>query len=126
MRKSRRPNLRRARAVARWGGGRRDIGRLQKWRGGQCELLLECREEFTGQGGICGALFGGDGGESLLKLGVAVVLAGFRCGERLSGGGELRSELSAIATVRAPGDEKEGKQGDESKFSEAKCVRHGI
>ena len=50
-----------------------------------------------------GALFGGEGGEGLRKLGVAVVLACVGCREELFRGGEFGFELGTIAAVCSPG-----------------------
>lgn len=50
-----------------------------------------------------GAFLGGESGESLRELRVAVALASVGCGEELFGGGELGFELGAIAAVGAPG-----------------------
>jgi hypothetical protein len=50
-----------------------------------------------------GALLGGESGEGLRELGVAVVLASVGGGEKLLGRGELGFELGAIAAVGSPG-----------------------
>ena len=56
----------------------------------------------------CGdvALVGGQGGEGLQELGVAVVLARVGLGESLLSSGEFDGELRAVVTFIAPGDEE--------------------
>jgi len=74
---------------------------LQNDGGRQGKLAREVMDNLRGCD--CGALFGGEGGESLRKLGVAVVLASVGGGEELFGCGKFGFELGAIAAVRAPG-----------------------
>jgi hypothetical protein len=61
-------------------------------------------------------LLGGDRGQRLLELGVAVMLAGIGGVEGLLSGGQLRCELAAVVAVVAPGEkdhrDKAGDQGD--------------
>jgi hypothetical protein len=69
--------------------------------------------------GVDGALLGGDGGEGLRELGVAVALAEGGLGKRLIGGGEIGGELGALAAVGAPGDEHgDGEGGGDEEFCE--------
>jgi hypothetical protein len=51
-----------------------------------------------------GAFFGGERGEGLRELGIAVVLARVGCGEKLLGRRKLGFELGTIAAVRSPGE----------------------
>lgn len=74
---------------------------LKRDRRGERELLGQLPKDLRGRDD--GALFGGERGERLRELRVAVVLAGVRVGEELPGGGEFGGKLGAIAAVGAPG-----------------------
>lgn len=75
------------------------------------EGLREGGEELSG--GEVGLFLGGELGEGLRELGVAIFLAGGGLSDDLLRGGELGGELGAIAAVGLPGEE-EG-QGDDSR-----------
>lgn len=81
----------------------RNVLRLKSDGRGQRKIFRELTGDLIR--GEDGALFGGDGGESLRELRVAVVLAGVGSGKKLLRGSELRGELRAIALVGAPGEE---------------------
>ena len=92
-------------------------GALQRERNRKGEFPGELREDLRGREGR--GFLRVDGGESLLELGVAVLLTGLSRGEGLLRGGELRRELRAVAAVFAPGKEENGrKHGGEDNFSE--------
>ena len=68
---------------------------------GEREAPWEFAEDLRGSHD--GAFLGLERGESLRELCVAIALARVGCGEKLLGGSEFGRELSAVATVGAPG-----------------------
>jgi len=76
------------------------VVRLKSHGFGQRESFWKRAKNLRGRGDA--AFFRSERGQSLRKLRVALALAGVGRGEKLLGGGEIRGELSAVATVGAP------------------------